>query len=299
VTENSVTPKNERLAQLFLRYASPLSGLRRVPILGPFVSWAADKIVSHDSLAWVQIQQGPAAGLWLRLNPRTGRAAFEGTGEPEVQRALEQHLRPGMNFYDIGANIGFFTLLGARLVGEKGRVTSFEADPEIAARLREHVARNQFSQTTLEEKAVWSEQTVVKFSRSDPNVSPDRGLGHVASTAITHIAGTPIANTNDASTAIASENVASTNETGCIEVQAVSLDEYTSAFPPPDFLKCDVEGAEVEVFRGARRLLAQKRPGILCELHSEENRRILLEEFARFGYQCSPCGENHVLALPV
>jgi FkbM family methyltransferase len=303
VTQSSVTPKNERLAQLFLRYASPLSGLRRVPILGPFVSWAADKIVSHDSLTWVQIQQGPAAGLWLRLNPRTGRAAFEGAGEPEVQRALERHLRPGMNFYDIGANIGFFTLLGARLVGEKGRVTSFEADPEIAARLREHVARNHFPQATVEEKAVWSQQTVVKFSRSDPNVSPDRGLGHIASTASTRIestnmASTPVANTDVASTKVARTNDASTNETGCIEVQAVSLDEYTSAFPPPDFLKCDVEGAEVQVFRGAQRLLAQKRPGILCEMHSEENHRILLEEFARLRYQCSPCGENHVLALP-
>lgn len=268
--EDSVTSKNERLAQLFLRYASPLSGLRRVPILGPFVSWAAGKIVSHDSLAWVQIQQGPAAGLWLRLNPRTGHAAFEGTGEPEVQRALEQHLRPGMNFFDIGANIGFFTLLGARLVGEKGRVTSFEADPEIAARLREHIARNHFSQVTVEEKAVWSKHSVVKFSRSDPNVSPDRGLGHVASI----------------------------KETGCIEVEAVSLDEYTAAFPAPDFLKCDVEGAEVEVFRGARRLLTEKRPGILCEMHSEENRRILLEEFASLRYRCSPCSETHVLALP-
>jgi FkbM family methyltransferase len=270
VTESSVTPKNERLAQLFLRYASPLSGLRRLPVLGPFVKWAADKIVSRDSLTWVQIQQGPAAGLWLRLNPRTGRAAFEGTGEREVQRALEQHLRPGMNFYDIGANIGFFTLLGARLAGERGHVTAFEADPEIAARLREHIARNHLSQATVEEKAVWSKQSVVKFSRSDPNVSPDRGLGHVA----TH------------------------DEKGCIEVQAVSLDEYACAFPPPDFLKCDVEGAEVEVFRGAQRLLAEKRPGILCEMHSDENRRILLAEFARLRYRCSPCGENHVLALP-
>jgi FkbM family methyltransferase len=270
VTENSVTPRNERLARLFLRYASRFSGLRRVPILGPFVGWAADKIVSHDSLTWVQIQHGPAAGLWLRLNPRTGRAAFEGTGEPEVQRALEQHLRPGMNFYDIGANIGFFTLLGARLVGEEGRVTCFEADPEIAARLREHVARNHLSHATVEEKAVWSKQSVVKFSRSNPDVSPDRGLGHVADS----------------------------NETGCIEVQAVSLDEYTCAFPAPDFLKCDVEGAEVEVFRGARRLLSEKRPGILCEIHSEENRRVLLEEFARLRYRCSPCGENHILALP-
>ena len=67
---------------------------------------------------------------------------------------------------------------------------------------------------------------------------------------------------------------------------------------PPDMLKCDVEGAEVEVFRGARKLLKEKRPGIICEMHSEENRRMLLEEFARAGYSCRPCGESHILALP-
>jgi hypothetical protein len=51
----------------------------------------------------------------MRLNPRTGGGAFAGSGEPEVQRALQEHLRPGMTFYDIGANIGFFSLLAARL----------------------------------------------------------------------------------------------------------------------------------------------------------------------------------------
>jgi len=55
--------------------------------------------------------------------------------------------------------------------------------------------------------------------------------------------------------------------------------------------------AEVEVFRGAQRLLAEKRPGILCEIHSEENRRALLTEFARFGYTCKNCGERHLLAF--
>jgi hypothetical protein len=81
-------------------------------------------------------------------------------------------------------------------------------------------------------------------------------------------------------------------------VSAASLDDYTRTQPAPDFLKCDVEGAEVEVFRGAQRLLKEKRPGIICEMHSEENQRILVAEFARFGYACKPCGTNHILALP-
>ena len=151
---------------------------------------------------------------------------------------------------NIGANIGFFSLLAARLVGPDGHVTSFEADPEVAGRLREHIARNNFSRVTVEQKAVWSERRRVTFLRTDPGVSPDRGLGHVVGAA----------------------------SSDTIEVEGVSLDDYTAAFPAPDFLKCDVEGAEVEVFRGAGRLLREKRPGILCEMHSEENRRVLVDE---------------------
>lgn len=266
----ATSARGERLAQLFLRYATPFAGLRRVPVVGPCVSWISAKIVPRETLTWIQVEHGPGAGLCLRVNARTGQAILGGSGEPAVQQALVEHLRPGMTFYDLGANIGFFSLLAARLVGTQGRVIAFEADPEVATRLREHVARNGFSQITVEEKAVWSEQGVVSFERIDPRDSPDRGLGHVVGGGAKN----------------------------SIQVQAVSLDGYCGAATAPDFLKCDVEGAEVEVFRGAQRLLKEKRPGIICEMHSEANLRMLLEEFSRSGYSCKPCGENHVLALP-
>lgn len=265
-----MTAAQERLGQLLLRYASPLAGLRRVPVLGRCVSWAGEKLVPRDSLTWVQVRSGPAQGFWLHLNPRTGKDYFEGGGEPEVQEVLQKHLRPGMTFYDVGANIGLFSLIGAQLVGAKGRVVAFEADPEIASRLREHTTRNELAWATVEEKAVWSEAKLVYFARIDPQTSPDRGLGHVV-------------------------------ESGgrdAIEVRAVSLDDFTLTNPAPDFIKCDVEGAEVEVFRGSRRLLREKRPVIVCEMHSEENRRSLTTEFANLQYSCSPCGTNHVLAVP-
>jgi len=264
-----VSSSNGRLAQLFLRYAARLTRLRRLPVVGPCLSWASRRLVPRDSLTWVQVQRGPAQGLWLHLNPRTGRTYFEGAGEPEVQDALQQCLRPGMIFYDIGANIGFFSLLAARIVGKDGRVVAFEADPEIAVRLREHVTRNDFRSISVEEKAVWSEPGTVFFARTDPATSPDRGLGHIVATG----AG------------------------DTIQVNAVSLDKYVQTVPGPDFLKCDVEGAEVEVFRGAQRLLTEKRPGILCEMHSDANRRLLLEMFASFGYACKSLDEHHVLAL--
>jgi FkbM family methyltransferase len=260
-----------QFADWFLRYASPFLGLRRWPFIGPILSWASRKLVPKEMFTWVKVRQGAAQGLWLRVNPRTGRGVLEGAGEPQVQDALRKHLRPGMTFYDLGANIGFFTVLAARLVGPEGRVVSFEADPEIALRLLENIERNKFSNVTVEQKAVWSAPGTVAFARTDPTVSPDRGLGHV---------------------------IPNSSLAHSISVAAVSLDDYTRTAPVPDFLKCDVEGAEVAVFAGARRLLSEKHPGILCEMHSEKSSRWLLEEFASLGYSCSMLDETHVLALP-
>ena len=132
-----------------------------------------------------------------------------------------------MTVYDIGANIGFFSLLAGRLVGANGRVTALEADPEIAARLRENVERNKDAPISVEEKAVWSSSSPVFFARADAEVSPDRGLGHVI------------------------DKDAERSAPGTIRVEAVSVDECMHKSAPPDFIKCDVEGAEVEVFRGA------------------------------------------------
>lgn len=262
---------NNRLANLLLRYASPLAGLRRVPGLGALLSWTSRKLVPRESLIWVRIQGGPSKGLWIYVNPRTGQNVHKGLGEPDVQRALVEHLRPGMTFYDLGANIGFFSLMAARLVGPQGRVFSFEADPEIAARLRENLSRNRFANARVEQKAVWFEPATVSFARVDPGTSPDRGLGHVST----------------------GESNSST-----ITVEAISLDQFAAENPAPDFVKCDVEGAEREVFRGAPELLANKRPILLVEMHSAENRRELQAQWNACGYDCRDLDETHVLALP-
>jgi FkbM family methyltransferase len=261
---------SERLAHALLQYSSPLRTLRRVPVVGDCLSWLGAGIVPRDARTWAQVKGGPAAGIWLRLNPRTGLDAIQGIGEPEVQAALVKHLRAGMTFYDLGANIGFLSLLAARLVGDRGRVIAFEADPEIAGRLREHVERNSCAQVKVVEKAVWSEASKVFFERVDPATSPDRGLGHVA----------PGRGANT------------------IEIEAITLDQFVLTAPTPDVIKCDVEGAEVEVFRGAQKLLSEKRTVIICEIHSEANRAALLNDLERLGYLCEQSNARQLLALP-
>src|ERR1700687_853877 len=101
-----MTESDKRLANLFLRYAAPFAGLRKVPVLGDFLSWASRPFVPTDSLVWAEIADGPAKGLWMRVNPRTGQSVLSGLGEPLVQQALARYLLPTMAFYELGANVG-------------------------------------------------------------------------------------------------------------------------------------------------------------------------------------------------
>jgi FkbM family methyltransferase len=267
-----MTKAGERMADVLVSGTSRLSRLRGVPVIGPLLRWAGRRFLPTNTLIWVRIQHGPASGLWIRVNPRTGRQAQTGEGEAAVQQEMVAQLRPGMTFYDLGANIGFFSLLGARLVGPSGKVISFEVDPEIAERLKENLSHNGFVQAMVEQKAVWSKDQMVSFARADKGMSPDRGLGHIAP-----------------------------EEPGgesLIRTEAVSLDGFVASHPAPDFIKCDVEGAEVAVFAGAERLLREKRPVVLVEMHSEENRAVLVRKLQELGYRCKDVDANHVLATP-
>jgi FkbM family methyltransferase len=256
--------------RMFQRHYQSLRGMGKLPLVGPVLTWAASRAVPRDARVWMQVKAGPAEGIWLELNPRTATATMNGTGERRELEIVREHLRPGMTFYDVGANIGIFSMMAARVVGPGGQVVAFEADPEIAERLREHARRNSFAWVNVEQKAAWRESGTVMFERVDASVSPDRGVGHV---------------------------VDSKNER-VVSLDAIALDDCLAKYRPPDFIKCDVEGAEGEVFQGARRLLASHRPRVLCEIHSERSRELVLNEFSRFDYLYENCDDNHILALP-
>src|SRR5262245_39872732 len=73
---------------------------------------------------------GPLRGNWWQLAScgKLGRLLL-GTYEPEQSRLFREHLRPGDQVLDIGASVGYYTLLSAKLVGTTGSVVSFEPDP--------------------------------------------------------------------------------------------------------------------------------------------------------------------------
>jgi FkbM family methyltransferase len=255
---------------LLLRAPASLRSIRKVPVLGEFVHRISHRLLGKDERVWVQIRSGHSKGLWIELNARTGQDYLRGDAESHVQEVLAGRLRPGMVFCDLGANVGLFSLLAARIVGSSGRVFSFEPDPEVAGRLTRNVDRNGFRNVTVVKQGVWSSSCLREFIPADDS-SPDHGTGTF---------------------------LGSTQQRPGISVECVCLDDFAKNAPLPDGIKCDVEGAEVEVLRGATSLLAERRPWVLCETHSEANDRACRELLKRFDYRFDAVDANHFFASP-
>ena len=246
--------------------------LKKLPVAGAWLTRLNRHLTLPDKLEPVQITGGIADGLVMELFASSRSTFSSGGVEPDVSAALERYAAAGMVVYDLGANMGYFALSMARRVGPDGRVFAFEPDPEMAGRLERNARMNGFGNVTLVRAAVWNEEGWVTFNRSDPSISPDRGLGHIVTEG--------------------------EQEGDKISVPTVTLDRFSVSAPAPDLIKCDVEGAEVEVFQGARSLLERVHPVIVCEMHAPEKEAHLLDLFRSLGYSCSRLDGNHLLADP-
>ena len=96
------------IAEIVLRSPTSLRSLRNAPVLGNVIHRLSYYLLSPDQKVWAQIEAGPARGIWLELNPRTGQDYLRGEVERAIQATLEQRLRSGDVLYDLGANIGLF-----------------------------------------------------------------------------------------------------------------------------------------------------------------------------------------------
>jgi len=258
------------VAQLLLRLPFQLGSSRELPVAGKWIHRLSHRLLPSGEKVWSRVRPSPAKRIWPEVNPRTGHDYIQGLTEAATQRRVVEYLKPGMVFYDLGANIGLFSLLAARIVGPSGNVFSFEPDFETARRLRRNVERNKFSNITVVEAGAWSSTGRANFV-AVASSSPDRDLGRFTLDA-EFAAGTSLA--------------------------CYALDDFVRTASPPDAIRCDVEGAELEVFRGAERTIAVCRPWIMCEIHSAANRDGILEFYRRFGYKTQIVDDNHLLGVP-
>lgn len=198
----------------------------------------------------VPILQGTLRGKKWKVGSATN-GCWLGSYEYTKQKALEREIKSGHVVYDIGANVGFYTLLASVLAGETGHVYSFEPFPENLRELRNHLKMNRIQNCTVIDAAVSSSEGEAVF---DP--SGDRCTGHLA-------AG------------------------GSLRVRTLTLDGLVSRkeIRVPNVMKMDIEGAELECLRGAYQVIQESRPVIFLATHGPEVHEACVDLLGKWNYR--------------
>jgi FkbM family methyltransferase len=221
-----------------------------------------------DGRAWVRTTWGGKLLVDTRDLLLAPWLLLDGGWEPEVTAFIQATLKPEGVFVDVGANLGYYSILAGSLVGWGGKVYAFEPNPKLYDLLRKAVIANWMTSfVTSERIAVYEDTRVVDFFVS------------------AHFAG----NSTLAPLQVGEGEV---DAIAKMEVQAISLDEYFADIARPiDMVKIDVEGAELQVFRGMRGVLERNRDVVVvCEWSQGQLRDSgtdpgeLLTEFTRGGF---------------
>lgn len=235
-----------RCIKALRRFASEKS------LLNPLVEYVGRRITAKE---WI-IKHGVGKGLKFHPGEGVLPGQLIGTTDLEEQYVLAKHLNPGDVFYDIGANIGFYSTIAARLVGSNGHVYAFEPFSQSAQAARKNAAINHFDNVTVIVTAVSSRSGIIFLDTEGPSTRHFSVSGDCAQ--------------------------------GRLKIKAITIDDFleTSAARPPNLVMIDVEGAELDVLQGMMRTLRSHRPVLMVEVHwlGTEFTRYVREHLEPLGY---------------
>jgi FkbM family methyltransferase len=217
--------------------------------------------------ATVSILQGPLRGSkWIVGSQRN--AFWLGSYEPAMQEAMVRRVTPGSTFYDVGANVGFYSLLASQLVRD-GRVYAFEPLPINVSYLRRHLELNQITNVQVVEGAISNHSGVAHFE-----VEETGAMGRL-------------------------------EDAGTLSVTTISLDSFIDSADvvPPDFIKMDIEGEELNALKGAEHCLRAYRPTIFLATHGKQIALDCCALLSTWNYQLLPIERSEedraeILAVP-
>ena len=253
-------------APIWVRAASTL--IRRLPA-GRYraMNWIGKR---HVDPFWMRLPSDLGSLMYV-CDLRDGlmrEACLTGRYEPQETALLRYVLRPGMTFVDVGANWGYFTLVGAHLVGSTGRVLSVEADPRACRALHDNLAKNALSWVEVRNIAASDAAGRLRFQEYESQAR-DTGNFGVAQTTLLAEGGRQV------------------------EVEAQALDDLLDreGIDRIHLLKIDIEGGEAKAVAGLRRRLSSRRiDNISMELHPYHLRDLgtspvrVIAELRRHGY---------------
>jgi len=183
-----------------------------------------------------------------------------GTYEFEKVKLFEKIVKNCKVIYDIGAHVGFYTLLSSELIKEKGKVVAFEPLPRNLKYLKKHLEMNNCNNVMLIEAAVSD-----KCSMSFFNEGPSSYTGNLS-------------------------------EEGKLQVNTFSIDELIKSdrIPPPNCMKIDVEGSELLVLKGAKLTISIYNPTIFLATHNHRLRIDCIKFLVSLGYKLKPIADNNL-----
>jgi FkbM family methyltransferase len=206
----------------------------------------------------------PGARVYLSLFQHKGYWYHGRARERETMEAFARLIPRGGTVIEVGGHIGYISMYFASLVGPDGRVVVFEPGPNNQRYLQRNIAG--LGNVEWVDRAVSDEGGTVTFY-CDNLTGQNNSL----------VADFKVLETNASRTGIALERAA-------VKVEAVTLDAYCAERGlEPDFVKIDVEGAELLVVRGMKAVLAGARPRLMVEMNDEQD-RALERELAEAGY---------------
>ena len=203
------------------------------------------------------VVQGPARGQkWIVGAGNHGY--WLGSYEGEKVTAFAKAVRGKGVVYDIGANVGYYSMVASVALGSMGHVIAFEPDERNLGFLRRHLSLNHINNVDIVAAAVADCSGRAIFFQE-----PGRSMGKLS-------------------------------DDGRISVRTVTIDELIrdSRFLPPDVVKIDVEGAEMRVLRGAEKTLSERQPTIFLATHSTTLRRECGPFLRSLGYSLLPLGSR-------
>lgn len=217
---------------------------------------------------WYEFQPG----LWMKLNSQDliqQTILLEGAWDPPLTQLVQSRLGAGDVFIDVGAHVGYFTLLASQRAGPTGTVLAIEPNPVAREQLRENVSRSRLDNVLIEASACGECRTTVDLHL------------HTAS------------NSSMASLSTANARGGTTVSVPCTTLDVLCQERGIGRVT---LVKIDVEGAELSVLRGMTRILGELRPIIVLELDAQLLAGFgtpladVLAVFDDFDYVVSPLG---------
>jgi len=220
----------------------------RVPFLHAFLQKALIRLLDPSVAKVRTISAGPLKNFKLEINIYNEKFYWLATYEPRVQSCLQQIITPGTVAYDVGAHIGYFSLLLSRLCGPEGRVLAFEPQPINYSRILKHIDLNRLKNVEVFPIALSNKMGVGVFRDQDKSAE-----------------GCLISSSPDF-------KLSGEDNSLLRSVRIISLDEFVfnQGHPLPGIIKIDTEGEEARIIDGMERLLSVGRPIIVCEIHRPE-----------------------------